>query len=91
MPDAEIICLQCKKPFMFSEKEQEMFYQRNMSAPQRCQVCRPKKTSRTADGDRFEILCSNCGKKDFVAFPPKVGRPVFCRVCHGASQVSKKR
>ena len=30
MPDVEIPCVQCKDVFLFTEKEQETFYQRNM-------------------------------------------------------------
>jgi CxxC-x17-CxxC domain-containing protein len=72
MPDVETICVQCKETFLFTEKDQEMFYQRNMAAPQRCQ--------------KFEIGCDNCGKHDQVPFQPKVGRTVFCRDCHEASR-----
>ena len=32
MPDIEIPCVQCKEIFFFTEKDQEMFYQRNMFA-----------------------------------------------------------
>ena len=31
MPDVEIPCVQCKEIFTFTEKEQENFYQRNMT------------------------------------------------------------
>ena len=42
MPDIEIPCVQCREIFLFTEKEQEMFYQRNMMPPQRCAKCRAK-------------------------------------------------
>ena len=87
MPDVEIPCVQCKETFLFTEKEQENFYQRNMMSPQRCQKCRAKKT--TANGDatqKFEIVCDHCGKHDHVPFQPKVGRAVLCRECHNASK-----
>ena len=32
MPDIEIPCVQCKEIFLFTEKEQEMFYQRQYDA-----------------------------------------------------------
>jgi len=87
MPDVDITCVQCKETFLFSEKDQEMFYQRNMPAPQRCAKCRPKKNA-TADESRkrFEIVCDHCGKHDQVPFQPKVGRSVLCRECHEASR-----
>ena len=43
MPDVETTCVQCKETFLFTEKEQETFYQRNLAAPQRCLKCRSKK------------------------------------------------
>jgi CxxC-x17-CxxC domain-containing protein len=87
MPDVETICVQCKETFLFSEKEQEIFYQKNLMAPQRCPKCRSRKV--TAGGDaptRFEIVCDHCGKRDHVPFQPKVGRQVLCRECHEASR-----
>ncbi|HNQ14988.1 MAG TPA: zinc-ribbon domain containing protein [Pyrinomonadaceae bacterium] len=87
MPDIEITCVQCKEVFLFGEKEQEIFYQRNMMTPQRCQKCRSK---RAGSGNnvpaRFEIVCDHCGKHDHVPFQPKVGRSVLCRECYNASR-----
>lgn len=87
MPDVEIPCVQCKETFLFTEKEQEMFYQRNMMAPQRCLRCRSKKAAASADAPkRYEIVCDHCGKHDTVPFQPKVGRSVLCRECHESSR-----
>jgi CxxC-x17-CxxC domain-containing protein len=73
--------------FLFTEKEQEMFYQRNMPAPQRCAKCRSKKAGIGGDAPKkFEIVCDNCGKHDQVPFQPKTGRTVLCRECHEASR-----
>jgi CxxC-x17-CxxC domain-containing protein len=73
--------------FLFTEKEQEMFYQRNMPAPQRCAKCRSKKAGIGGDAPKkFEIVCDNCGKHDQVQFQPKTGRTVLCRECHEASR-----
>jgi CxxC-x17-CxxC domain-containing protein len=87
MPDIETLCVQCKDKFLFTEKEQEMFYQRNMPAPQRCTKCRSKKAAAREDAPkRFEIVCDHCGKHDQVPFQPKTGRTVLCRECHEASR-----
>ena len=87
MPDIEIPCVQCKEAFVFTEKEQETFYQRNMMSPQRCLKCRSKKATARADAStRYEIVCDNCGKHDHVPFQPKVGRSVLCKDCHQASR-----
>lgn len=87
MPEVEITCIQCKAVFIFSEKEQETFYQRNMMAPQRCQHCRSKKAAKRADApSRYEIICDHCGKHDTVPFQPKVGRSVLCKDCFEATR-----
>ncbi len=88
MPDIDTICVQCKETFLFSEKDQEMFYQRNMMPPQRCTKCRSKKAAAAGDDQpkRFEIVCDHCGKHDQVPFQPKVGRSILCRECHEASR-----
>ena len=87
MPDIEIPCVQCKEIFIFTEKEQETFYQRNLMSPQRCLKCRSKKTAARADAPkRYEIVCDHCGKHDQVPFQPKVGRSVLCKECHQASK-----
>ena len=87
MPDVENTCVQCKETFLFTEKEQEIFYQRNMMAPQRCAKKKKKKAAeREGAPKRFEIVCDHCGKHDHVPFQPKVGRTVLCRECHEANR-----
>ena len=87
MPDVEIPCVQCKEIFLFTEKEQEIFYQRNMMPPQRCPKCRSKKAATGTDAPkRFEIVCDHCGKHDTVPFQPKTGRSVLCKDCFESSR-----
>ena len=87
MPDVEIACVQCKDIFIFAEKEQEIFYQRNMMAPQRCHKCRTNKAAMRAEvGARFDIVCDHCGKHDTVPFQPKIGRSILCKDCHEAGR-----
>lgn len=87
MPDVEIACVQCKENFLFTEKEQEIFYRQNLMTPQRCPRCRSKKAASGENAPaKFEIICDHCGKHDHVPFQPKVGRSVLCRECHQASK-----
>ncbi len=87
MPDLELPCVQCKEIFLFTEKEQTLFYQRNSPQPQRCQKCRSKKAAmREGAPTRYEIVCDNCGRHDQVPFQPKVGRQVLCKECFQASK-----
>ena len=72
---------------LFTEKEQELFYQKNLMAPQRCLKCRSKKAATGENAPvRFEIVCDHCGKHDRVPFQPKLGRTILCRDCHEASR-----
>lgn len=94
MPDLELKCVQCHETFLFNEKDQEMFYRRNLPQPQRCAKCRPsrkKAAQAAASGEssartRYEIVCDKCGKQDYVPFAPKAGRAVLCSDCHNASR-----
>ncbi len=89
MPDLEIQCVHCKEVFLFSEKEQEAFYRRNMMPPQRCPQCRPtrkKLETGAASNNRYEIVCDRCGRKDTVPFAPKTGRSVMCSECYSATR-----
>jgi CxxC-x17-CxxC domain-containing protein len=87
MPDLELPCVQCKEIFLFTEKEQNLFYQRNAPQPQRCPKCRSKKAATGENAPtRFEIVCDNCGRHDQVPFQPKVGRQVLCKECYQASK-----
>ena len=94
MPNVEILCVQCKENFVFSELEQEKFYARNMMTPQRCGSCRSKKKSpkkkKTNKDGRYQMVCDHCGKPDSVPFQPKAGRSILCRDCFQASRVRVK-
>ena len=92
MPDLAINCVQCSLAFVFTEKEQEVFYQRNMSPSHRCPACRPqrKKDFVPSEQIKHEIICDRCGKLDRVSFAPKFGRSVYCGDCHSASRVRKR-
>ncbi len=91
MPEVEIPCIQCKEIFIFSEKEQELFYERNMMSPQRCLRCRSKKAAKNENAPkRYEMVCDHCGRHDHVPFQPKVGRSVLCKDCHQANRSKAK-
>lgn len=87
MPDVEMSCVQCRENFFFTEKEQGIFYQRNMTPPQRCTKCRAKRSATGANAPtRFEFVCDHCGKHDTVPFQPKVGRSILCKECFQANK-----
>jgi len=102
MPDLEIMCTECNSPFMFTEREQEYYRERNLTHPKRCKPCRDARRasfsggggggSRQSSGERqrFDITCDQCGKHDSVPFKPSSGRPVLCSDCFSASRAQPR-
>jgi CxxC-x17-CxxC domain-containing protein len=97
MPDLEITCAECATPFVFTEREQEYYRERNLTHPKRCKPCRDARRanfggSRGPGGERerFEITCDQCGKADSVPFKPSSGRPVLCGECFSANRAKEQ-
>ena len=99
MPDLEITCSECSTPFMFTEREQEYYRERNLTHPKRCKPCRDARRQNFGGGgskgqggerQRFEITCDQCGKSDSVPFKPSTGRPVLCSDCFSASRAQQR-
>jgi CxxC-x17-CxxC domain-containing protein len=97
MPDLEITCSECGAPFMFTEREQEYYRERNLTHPKRCKPCRDARRAnfggskgQGGERQRFEITCDQCGKHDSVPFKPSSGRPVLCSDCFSASRAQQR-
>ena len=100
MPDLEITCSECSTPFMFTEREQEYYRERNLTHPKRCKPCRDARRANFGgakgqgggggERQRFEITCDQCGKNDSVPFKPSTGRPVLCSDCFSASRAQQR-
>jgi hypothetical protein len=52
--DKTIICIQCEKPFVFTEAEQERFLISGFAPPKRCPECRKNKTKRGEVNEKWE-------------------------------------
>lgn len=52
--DKQITCIDCKNPFVFSERDQAFFAEQNFTEPKRCKPCREAKKARQANGQTRE-------------------------------------
>jgi len=43
MADQQLVCIDCKSPFTFTEGEQEFYTSKDLSAPSRCKECRVRR------------------------------------------------
>ena len=41
--DAQILCVECKRPFVFEAGEQKFYKMRGLTPPKRCSSCRTKR------------------------------------------------
>lgn len=49
MPDQTLTCVDCAKPFVFTERDQEFFKEKNFTPPKRCKPCRDIKKQERAN------------------------------------------
>jgi CxxC-x17-CxxC domain-containing protein len=91
MADKELTCKECGKTFLFTEREQEFYKEKNFeNEPQRCPECRSAR-KQALRGNRnngpremHTVICSGCGKETTVPFKPNGEKPVFCKECYEA-------
>ena len=50
--DKTIICVECRKPFVFSAGEQRFYYEKELSIPKRCPRCRLYRRLTIRDSNR---------------------------------------
>ena len=86
--DKVLVCIECKKEFLFSAGSQQFFRERGLhNEPKRCKECKGKQApyafnpSSGEERIRYTVNCSQCGKEAVVPFVPRQGRPVLCRDC----------
>jgi CxxC-x17-CxxC domain-containing protein len=89
MPDKELVCKDCGKTFLFTEREQEFYKEKNFeNEPQRCPECRAAKKAKMRENrgqrEMYTVTCSACGKETQVPFRPSGDKPVYCRECYQA-------
>jgi CxxC-x17-CxxC domain-containing protein len=104
LQEKSITCFDCETVFTFTVEEQTAFQVKGYTnAPKRCPSCREKRKTRQlksgvlgniqpgfhTERQMFPVTCSQCGKETQVPFQPRQGRPVYCRDCFSALQVSR--
>lgn len=50
MPNIDLICAECKKPFYWTERDQAFYTQRGFTRPKRCWDCRQKRKQNSVAG-----------------------------------------
>ncbi len=79
MPDLEITCSECSTPFMFTEREQEYYRERNLTHPKRCKPCRD---ARRANFGGSKGQGGGGDVKDLRSPAISVARTIQCRSSH---------
>ena len=94
MPDQTLLCEDCFKPFVFTEKEQDFYARKGFTPPKRCKPCRDERKvafENRAQGNEEggkELACGTCrrtfiwSKKDQDFYAEKgFTPPKHCRSC----------
>lgn len=99
--DRTINCVDCGEDFIWTGGEQVFFHDKGLqNEPKRCKGCKQAKNDRLsaiaaaqASGVRqrieVSVHCAQCGQTTTVPFYPSQGRPVYCRSCFLAGQVTQ--
>lgn len=97
--DRTLNCVDCHNDFSFTVGEQQFFRDKGLkNEPKRCKPCKQQKAARfdqmppkvnLEPGQRFEIVCDQCGRKDTVPFVPSKGKPVYCGDCFSARRAAQ--
>ncbi|MBU6453324.1 MAG: zinc-ribbon domain containing protein [Cyanobacteria bacterium REEB67] len=83
--DKTLVCGDCGGSFVFSEGEQEFYYEKGLkNSPLRCPNCRVLNRTRLSGkkiSTTSEVNCANCGQVTRVPFQPSGYKPVYCATC----------
>jgi CxxC-x17-CxxC domain-containing protein len=50
-----------------------------------------RQPARNASRQRFQIVCSSCGRQDTIPFKPSPNRPVYCHECYETHRFEEKK
>ena len=80
--DIELVCEDCKQPFVFTAGEQEFYAEKGFqNQPKRCKACRDARKRQGPVRETFTATCAQCGGEAVVPFKPTENRPVYCSEC----------
>lgn len=97
--DKWINCVNCGKPFVFSERDQKYYTEQGFkNEPKRCRECRAllkRQKQVTVDDDGvekelFKAVCAACGRSTYVPFKPTGSKPIYCRDCLVAKKIEEQ-
>jgi len=90
----DLVCIECKKTFVFSTGEQDFFNSRGLSnEPKRCPHCRVLMRMRREGKSTDSVTQTNCvvcGEKTTVPFLPRDEKRIFCASCYKARDFKRE-
>ncbi len=104
MADQTLTCVDCKKPFEWTESEQAFYAKKLFKTPKRCKACRDsrkkaydKRATDCAKDDK-KMTCGTCSKifvwtkreQDFYE-KSEFTPPKHCATCRAKRKVSRKK
>ena len=99
--DKLLNCIDCRKNFIFSIREQEFHASRGFpNVPSRCPSCRQAKkaehTQYKEDSAEYSphnkmtpVTCTRCGKTIQLPFKPRNNEAVYCSDCYAKNSLGK--
>jgi len=51
----------------------------------------PRQPARSQSRQRYQIVCSHCGRSDTIPFRPSPSRPVYCHECYETHRYEEKK
>ena len=86
--DKNLTCKDCSKEFVWSAGEQKFYADKGLQYPPgRCPDCRKQKRD---GGQKYSIVCKECGKEDQVPFNPRDPKDVLCADCFKKSRTQQQ-
>ena len=87
MAKHEHICVDCGKPFVFTDEERAFYLKKGIyTEPKRCLDCRSRRRQERKGKVMYPFKCAQCGYVGHVPFLPNPNKPLLCLDCLRANR-----